>query len=110
MTNSFSYQAFDKDETGLDLDIDPSSPEAVAARTAHVLVGHPGRLRKALSSGAEIPLDAVKVLVVDDAHELFHGSKEVEMDASGAVITAKPSSEMCLSGLPSGEKRLPVNK
>lgn len=103
---AFTFQAFEKDETGLDLDIDPSSPEVCAARAAHVLVGHPGRLRKALSSGVDmcghlrIDLDAVKVLVVDDAHELFHGAAE-----SADAPVAKPTTEMCLSGLPSGDKR-----
>jgi len=105
LTNSFSYQAFDRDETGLDLDIDPASPEAVAARTAHVLVGHPGRLRKALSAGAGIPLDAVKVLVLDDADELFHGAPGTSSPEDNVSPSKDSKSALRLSGLPSGERR-----
>lgn len=110
MTNSFSYQAFDADETGLDLDIDPGSPEVIAARTAHVLVGDPGRLLKALTSGADIPLEAVKIFVVDDAHVLFFGSSPVS-SPSPSVEPLSPKSDkssLRLSGLPSGEKTAEV--
>lgn len=98
LTNAFAFQAFNEDETGLDLAVDPSSEEALAARTAHVLIGHPSRLRKFLSCGASIPLEAVKVFVVDDAHEFFNGSS-----ASSASPAA--TEEMRLMGLPSGERR-----
>lgn len=98
MGNAFSYQAFDLDETGLDLEIDDASPEAVAARSAQILVGHPGRLRKLLSLG-KISLESIKVFVVDDAHLLFHGGPA---EASAPIV--QPS-QMCLSGLPSGDKR-----
>jgi hypothetical protein len=107
LSNVFSFQAFDPDETGLDLEIDEASPEAVAARTAHVLVGHPGRLRKLLALGT-IPLDAIKAFVVDDALMFFNGSPTEAAASAGVPVEDKPS-QLCLSGLPSGEKRAPVD-
>jgi len=100
LTGTFSYQSFNQDETGLDLDIDPASPEIVAAKAAHVIVGHPARLRKAFATEA-VSLNAVKVLVVDDAHELFHGGRP---SVGGESPGAQARSSMKLSGLPSGEK------
>jgi len=102
LTNAFTFQAVNEDETGLDLAVDPSSEEAIAATRAHVLIGHPSRLRKLLSCGAPIPLEAVKVFVVDDAHEFFHGPSAPSEPTSPPSVATE---EMRLMGLPSGEKR-----
>jgi len=100
---TFTFQAFDRDEVGANGGFDTTSPELVAACTAHILIGHPGRMRKVLTSETSIALDRVKVLVVDDSLELFNGASH-EADRSQSQQVSK----ICVTGLPSGEIRQPV--
>lgn len=92
-----NYQAFNEALKNASAE----SPEVKAAQSAHILIGHPTHVANVLSlPGAPIPLNHVKVLVVDDAHELFHGSAAARSDSR-----APTASNLTLKGLPSGDKR-----
>eukprot|EP00928_Gymnodinium_smaydae_P039475 TRINITY_DN26965_c0_g3_i1.p1 TRINITY_DN26965_c0_g3~~TRINITY_DN26965_c0_g3_i1.p1 ORF type:complete len:685 (-),score=148.73 TRINITY_DN26965_c0_g3_i1:66-2120(-) len=77
-------------------DIDETSPEVRAARKAHILVGHPRRMLKLISSVPSLCLDAVKVVVIDDADDMMLGV-DVATEGAGredalAALTASAAS------------------
>jgi superfamily II DNA/RNA helicase len=54
-----------------DSDIDPNSEEVKAAESAHILVGHPSKILRVLSTSS-IRLDFVRLIALDDAEEVIY--------------------------------------
>merc|ERR1719436_2349874 len=78
---SINYVTFNEGE-GPEV-LDESSPEVKAARTAHILVGHPKCMLRLLSSAPSLCLDGVKVLVVDDLEASLHSPPPQDSAANG---------------------------
>jgi hypothetical protein len=88
LMQSIRYQSFSEEEWGSD-SVDERSPEVVAARTAHILVGHPKSMLKLLSSVPALCLDSVKALVIDDVEELlYHSQFDAKMDSNSNKVLA----------------------
>jgi hypothetical protein len=115
---SVTYQVLNEDTV-----LSETSPEVIAARSAHILVGKPKLVLQVLSS-ISLPLDAVRVFVVDDAQDLVRGLSKDNPDGdegvqgldggeAGGTRPAAPQptttpGRLRLSGLPSGEKSKPL--
>lgn len=113
LMQTVTYQAFNEsEEHGATADFDDNSPEVRNARFAHILVGHPRQMLRVLSSCASVNLDLVRMLVIDDVHELMHGATEAAQALAAGPAERKDTSgtsgTMRLIGLPSGDKHAGV--
>jgi len=98
LMHTINYQSFSEDWGPAAEGSGRNSADVAAARAAHILVGQPWRILRLLSPENSIALDAVKVLVIDDAQELMHGTSRA---------TASGGTAMQLVGLPSASKPAP---
>lgn len=102
LMQTVNYQAFYDGEEGEVASIEDKSPDVKAARTAHILVGHPRRMLSLISSVPSLCLDNVKVLVVDDAEELIHSSP---VQAQKSQAHKSSPQDLRLIGLPSSREK-----
>jgi len=91
LMQSVTFQSFMEDDDDHSEVLNPiefseEMPEVKAALQSHILVGHPRRILRLLSSVQSLCLDSVKALVIDDAEEILYSGP-----ATAAAPAARPS-------------------
>lgn len=102
LMQSIRYQSFTEEDADPDRVIDEKAPEVKAARTAHILVGHPRHILRLLSSVPSICLDSVKSLVIDDVEEMLYDAPH-DKDRESASQVIEAAAKAGIDGLTSGD-------
>jgi hypothetical protein len=97
-----TYQSFlDDDE-----ELDPNSEKVKTAHNAHILIGHPKKMLRLLSSCPKLRLDFVRVLCVDDAEELVYDFQELAPKGS-SLLSRTGAGDVPESPLHSPSRKVP---
>jgi len=81
-----NFQAFMDDDEEHEPELTEASQRVHDARNTHILVGHPKRILKLLSVSSQMRLDALKVLIIDDAELLLSYSGDNATSSTQHVL------------------------